>query len=221
MTMIRRLFSSFDPIRGFSLINNSSLIPLIFCPILIDSLFTLIGRNKILNKTTYENIQRELNRTISNSFKRGKPHILMVLFFLVLLINLRGLIPYVFTASAHIRITLTLILPFWLGFILFRITHNKNHFFRHLVPLRTPLPLSQFIVIIETVSQLIRPITLSVRLAANITAGHILMGLARSNITIINISRIILIVLLVLEGAVAFIQSYVFTILISIYINEA
>jgi F-type H+-transporting ATPase subunit a len=104
--------------------------------------------------------------------------------------------------------------------VLFRALNNTNHFLSHLVPLRTPLPLSQFIVLIETASQFIRPITLSVRLSANITAGHILIALCANNIYTINAISSALLILVFLEIAVAFIQSYVFTILISIYMRE-
>jgi F-type H+-transporting ATPase subunit a len=88
------------------------------------------------------------------------------------------------------------------------------------VPLGTPLALSQFITIIERVRLIIRPITLSVRLAANITAGHILIALCRSPIFIINTFTIALFILLLLEIAVAFIQAYVFVTLISMYLSE-
>jgi F-type H+-transporting ATPase subunit a len=82
------------------------------------------------------------------------------------------------------------------------------------------MALSHFIVVIETVSQIIRPITLSVRLAANITAGHILIILIRNTIFIINVIRLALLTLFLLELAVAFIQSYVFTLLLVIYLGE-
>jgi hypothetical protein len=107
-----------------------------------------------------------------------------------------------------------------LGRALFRFINNKTHLLRHMVPLSTPLPLSQFIVIIETISFIIRPTTLSVRLAANITAGHILIRLVRSPIFILNLFSSVLLILIILEIAVAFIQRYVFTILMSIYVNE-
>jgi len=89
-----------------------------------------------------------------------------------------------------------------------------------MVPTGTPIALSQFITLIERVSQIIRPITLSVRLAANITAGHILIALSRASVIILNHIRLILIVLLILEIAVAFIQRYVFVVLITIYLRE-
>jgi F0F1-type ATP synthase membrane subunit a len=89
-----------------------------------------------------------------------------------------------------------------------------------LVPTGTPIALSQFIVLIESVRQIIRPITLSVRLAANITAGHILIALARAPIIVIRHIRVALRILFLLELAVAFIQRYVFVVLLSIYLRE-
>jgi len=95
----------------------------------------------------------------------------------------------------------------------------------HLVPLGTPSFLIPVMVIIETVRNIIRPVTLSIRLAANIVAGHLLLTLLGSQGS--RVSRIILVILiislvllLILEVAVACIQSYVFTILSSLYLNE-
>lgn len=95
----------------------------------------------------------------------------------------------------------------------------------HLVPLGTPSFLIPIMVIIETVRNVIRPITLSIRLAANIVAGHLLLTLLgsqgpSSSGLVIIILLISLILLLILEVAVACIQSYVFTILRSLYLNE-
>lgn len=95
----------------------------------------------------------------------------------------------------------------------------------HLVPVGTPRFLIPIIVIIETIRNIIRPITLSIRLAANIVAGHLLLTLLGSqgpNLIIINLILLIvgIILLLLLEVAVACIQSYVFTILSSLYLNE-
>jgi len=121
--------------------------------------------------------------------------------------------------------TLVLALPIWLGTILFSIIFQYNRLLAHLVPLGTPSFLIPVIVIIETVRNIIRPITLSIRLAANIVAGHLLLTLLGSqgsgiSIIIIIILIIRLILLLILEIAVACIQSYVFTILSSLYLNE-
>ena len=105
------------------------------------------------------------------------------------------------------------------------IIYQYNRLLAHLVPVGTPRFLIPVIVIIETVRNVIRPLTLSIRLAANIVAGHLLLTLLGSQgpfLRLFNLSLLIigLFILLLLEVAVACIQSYVFTILSSLYLNE-
>jgi F-type H+-transporting ATPase subunit a len=90
--------------------------------------------------------------------------------------------PYFFTPSSHPRFTLSIALPLWLGHIVFSIRSQPIYFFSHLVPLGTPGGLVPFIVVIELVRTLIRPLTLAIRLAANIVAGHLLLLLLRNQI---------------------------------------
>merc|ERR1719371_117484 len=136
-----------------------------------------------------------------------------------------GLAPYIFTRSSHISFTLTLAMPILIGRIVFSIKNQYNRLFAHLVPSGTPVALIPVIVIIETVRNVIRPGTLSIRLAANIVAGHLLLtllgsqGPAPRGLVIIGLI-VSLILLLCLELAVACIQAYVFTILRSLYLNE-
>jgi ATP synthase subunit 6 len=218
--MITSLFSSFDPITSYFSINYLITLFVIFFPSSLLFYISTTRRIQLVNNNLINFIEKELKASVRNKNKKGKFNILIRIFFIILLINLIGLIPYIFTFRAQIIFTLRFAFPLWLSFVIFSVLKNPNHFSRHLVPLRTPLPLSQFIVIIETVRQIIRPITLSVRLAANITAGHILMGLCTNNITIFNLFRLVLILLLILELAVAFIQRYVFTVLRTIYVRE-
>merc|ERR1711953_1225168 len=110
-------------------------------------------------------------------------------------------------------------MPICLGRIVFSIKNQYNNLFAHLVPRGTPVALMPVIVIIETVRNGIRPGTLSIRLAANIVAGHLLLTLLGSQGP--NVAGItILVLVLCLELAVACIQAYVFTILRSLYLNE-
>lgn len=220
MNMINRLFRSFDPIGRILSLNYIVLACVFLTPIFITFFFKQTRSLKLITENILTKIEEELRSSINNQNKKGKIILLLGLFIFVLLLNIIGLIPYVFTITAHISFTFSLALPLWLGFVIFRLRKNTNHFLRHLVPLRTPLPLSQFIVLIETVSQIIRPLTLSVRLAANITAGHILIALTRRTITVLNIFSFVLLVLIGLEIAVAIIQRYVFTVLITIYLRE-
>ena len=147
----------------------------------------------------------------------------ITLFFFILIINFLGLLPYVFTPTRNISITLRLAITLWFRVILGTLWINLNSFLVHLVPSGTPLILIPLIVLIELVRNLIRPITLSVRLAANIVAGHLLISLingsayARNFLTIILIRGVILIIL---ECSVAVIQAYVFSTLGNLYLSE-
>lgn len=116
-------------------------------------------------------------------------------------------------------------LPLWLGRIIFSLIYQYNNIIAHLVPIGTPNILIPVIVIIETVRRVIRPGTLSIRLAANIVAGHLLLTLIGSQGIILNNIFLILLILglillIILEIAVACIQSYVFIVLNSLYLSE-
>ena len=143
----------------------------------------------------------------------------------VIINNLLGLFPYIFTSTRHLVTTLSLSLPIWISFILYGWITQTNHIFAHLVPLGTPGILMPFIVCIETISNVIRPGTLAVRLSANIIAGHLIITLlGNTGITLttplIFILILVQILLLMLETAVAFIQSYVISILLTLYASE-
>lgn len=217
--MINRLFSSFDP--ASSLLNRNWSI-LLLTPLwpIFNKFFLMSSRKTFLRNSLNILLNKEIKNTLNNTNTKEKIFWLRRIFFSILILNLLGLIPYIFRVTAHIIFTLTLALPLWFSFIIFSLKNSTQNFFAHLVPSGTPIALSHFMVIIETIRQLIRPITLSVRLAANITAGHILIILMSNTIFFINPVRLTLIILFLLELAVAFIQSYVFTLLTSIYLNE-
>ena len=112
-----------------------------------------------------------------------------------------------------------------MSFIIFGWINNTQHIFAHLVPQGTPAVLIPFIVCIETIRNIIRPGTLAVRLAANIIAGHLLLTLLGNTGPSLTISLLTILVstqiaLLVLESAVAIIQSYVFAVLSTLYSRE-
>merc|ERR1712088_5359 len=170
-------------------------------------------------------LEKELKAVFGESVIQGTIFIFIRIFFFILFNNFMGLFPYIFTRRRHISFTLTLALPLWLGRILLSIIFQYNNLLAHLVPTGTPAFLIPIIVIIETVRNIIRPMTLSIRLAANIVAGHLLLTLLGSQGPILSpVNLIFLIIglylLLLLEVAVACIQSYVFTILSSLYLNE-
>jgi len=221
------LFSSFDPaVRLFSI---SISINWISCSIIIfifPQLYWILGSQ--ITKTL-ENlilyIEDELLAVFSNLSIPGTVYTFLVFFLFIIFSNFIGLFPYIFTSTRHITITLTLALPIWLGRIVWSIFYQYNNLFAHLVPTGTPGLLIPVIVIIETVRNIIRPGTLSVRLGANIIAGHLLLTLlgsqGPSSTSFVFFGLIVsLILLLILELGVACIQAYVFTILRSLYLNE-
>nr|YP_010586528.1 ATP synthase F0 subunit 6 [Psychomyia kalais]UZZ44342.1 ATP synthase F0 subunit 6 [Psychomyia kalais] len=147
------------------------------------------------------------------------------IFFFFMVNNFLGLFPYIFTSTSHLSTNLTLSLPLWLALMMFGWINNYNHMFSHLIPQGTPSVLMPFMVLIETTSNVIRPITLAVRLTANMIAGHLLLNLLSSlknNLPTHLLVFLILIqiILIVLEMSVAIIQSYVFMILTSLYSSE-
>lgn len=116
-------------------------------------------------------------------------------------------------------------LPLWLCFIIYGWLNHTQHIFAHLVPQGTPAVLIPFMVCIETIRNVIRPGTLAVRLRANIIAGHLLitlLGNTGPSLSYILVTLLIIgqIALLVLESAVAIIQSYVFAVLRTLYSRE-
>ena len=165
-------------------------------------------------------------RSILNS--NSNPGILLLPCFLLCYIALNnslGLTPYTFTASRHLTFTVALALPLWLGHMQFAWLSTPIPLLAHLVPLGTPGPLLPLIVLIEIVRNLIRPLTLSVRLTANMAAGHLLLGLLANSAPSLSWGLITavmrcLIALSILEIAVSFIQAYVFRVLSTLYVNE-
>lgn len=221
--IITNLFSIFDPstrIFNFSLNWIRSIIGLTLIPFYFWILPSRI--NKLWNVIVF-NLHKEFKTLLKN--KKGITLIFLSLFYFILFNNFLGLFPFIFTRSSHLSITLTLALPLWLRFIIFGWINNTNHIFSHLVPQGTPSILMPFIVLIESIRNLIRPGTLAIRLSANIIAGHLLITLIGNtgnilSLFILNLLIFRQIALLILERAVAIIQSYVFAILSTLYSRE-
>nr|YP_008080658.1 ATP synthase F0 subunit 6 [Mecopoda niponensis]AFK15635.1 ATPase subunit 6 [Mecopoda niponensis] len=222
--MMTSLFSVFDPstnILNLSFNWISTFIGLLMIP----SLFWLIpSRYSIMWSNILSTLHKEFKLLIGPT-KLGSTLIFISLFSLILFNNFLGLFPYVFTSSSHLAMTLTLALPLWLSFMIYGWINHTQHMFAHLVPQGTPPVLMPFMVCIETISNMIRPGTLAVRLAANMIAGHLLLTLLGNTGPLLSMSSssfliIGQIALLTLESAVAMIQAYVFAILTTLYASE-
>nr|AQP30652.1 ATP synthase F0 subunit 6 [Euhamitermes sp. A TB-2017] len=216
----------FDPtteISNMSLNWTSTAIGLLLIP---TSIWLIPSRNSMMVSLLMNKLHQEMKTILSSGNKNsGNSFILTSLFLLILANNFLGLFPYIFTSTSHLTLTLTLALPLWMSFMLFGWIKNTNHMFEHLVPQGTPTMLMPFMVVIETISNLIRPGTLAVRLTANMIAGHLLLTLLGNNgpsmsHTMLTVLITAQILLLILEAAVAVIQSYVFAILSTLYSSE-
>lgn len=219
--MITNLFSIFDPVSRSFLRNWTSVFwvfLIIATPLFSNKRPLLILINSLI-KAPLTDLAENLSKPRWHVFT-----ILVSIFLVILIINTLGLFSFNFTATRHIVFTLTFSLPFWLSFTLYSLTIKTKHFLAHLVPLGTPPLLIPFMVLIETISSLMRPLTLSIRLSANIVAGHLLLSLLgnfRAFFTAGAGAIIAAYAFFILELAVALIQRYVFVVLLSLYLEEA
>nr|ACC78334.1 adenosine triphosphatase 6 [Laniarius funebris degener] len=154
--------------------------------------------------------------------------ILTSLMIFLLLTNLLGLLPYTFTPTTQLSMNLALAFPLWLATLLTGLRNQPSISLGHLLPEGTPTPLIPALIMIETISLLIRPLALGVRLTANLTAGHLLIQLISTATMALMpmlpavsiLTLLILLLLTILEVAVAMIQAYVFVLLLSLYLQE-
>nr|ABO38969.1 ATPase subunit 6 [Sciades herzbergii] len=154
--------------------------------------------------------------------------ILASLMIFILTLNMLGLLPYTFTPTTQLSLNMGLAVPLWLATIIIGMRNQPTAALGHLLPEGTPTPLIPVLIIIETISLFIRPLALGVRLTANLTAGHLLIQLISTATitlmplmtTVAALTAILLVLLTLLEIAVAFIQAYVFVLLLSLYLQE-
>nr|YP_004857880.1 ATP synthase F0 subunit 6 [Stenopirates sp. HL-2011]AEK26846.1 ATP synthase F0 subunit 6 [Stenopirates sp. HL-2011] len=221
--MMMNLFSTFDPSTSTNLSMNwlSTLLFMLMMPMM----YWMIPNRKNMMITNMINMLLSEFKTLLNKKSFNLMILFISMFLFIMFNNLMGLLPYIFTSTSHMVFSLTLSMSLWISLMLFGWFNNMNNMFMHLIPTGTPMLLTPFMVCIETISNIIRPISLAVRLTANMIAGHLLMSLLGNNL--INKNFIILfslmtiqMMLMMFELAVAMIQAYVFTILSTLYSNE-
>nr|QUJ18485.1 ATP synthase protein 6 [Pomacentrus lepidogenys] len=150
-----------------------------------------------------------------------------LMIFLITL-NMLGLLPYTFTPTTQLSMNMGFAVPLWLATVIIGMRNQPTHALAHLLPEGTPTPLIPILIMIETISLFIRPLALGVRLTANLTAGHLLIQLIATAAlvllplmpTVAILTTILLLMLTLLEVAVAMIQAYVFVLLLSLYLQE-
>nr|YP_010022277.1 ATP synthase F0 subunit 6 [Pentatoma semiannulata]QOL12467.1 ATP synthase F0 subunit 6 [Pentatoma semiannulata] len=221
--MMTNLFSTFDPATSLNYSLNwvSMIMGLILIPY---PFWTMPNRLMIMFTSIIQKLHNEFKMLMGVN-SEGMTLLTISLFIYILMNNFMGLMPYIFTSSSHLVFSLTLALPLWLSLMIFGWYKNTNSMFAHLVPNGTPNLLMPFMVLIETISNIIRPGSLAVRLTANMIAGHLLMSLLGNksldvNNMILTFIILVQIMLLMFEAAVAIIQAYVFSVLTTLYSSE-
>jgi len=183
------------------------------------------SRFQLSGELVYGMITGMLDQNVGAKGKKFVP-LIFTLFMFILTCNVFGMIPYGFTVTSHISITFALAMMVFLLVTLFGIYLHGFHFFSLFLPAGTPWWLAPLMVVIELFAYLARPVSLSLRLAANMVAGHVLLkvmaGFVVSMAIYLKILPIPFIVVLIgFELFVAALQAYIFTILSCVYLNDA
>nr|YP_009109747.1 ATP synthase F0 subunit 6 [Primolius couloni]AHG53068.1 ATP synthase F0 subunit 6 [Primolius couloni] len=225
--MILTFFDQFSSphLLGIPLILLSVLLPTLLLPIPGNRWIT--NRLSTLQLWAINTITKQLMVPLNKPGHKWAI-ILTSLMLLLLTINLLGLLPYTFTPTTQLSMNMALAFPLWLATLLMGLRNQPTISLGHLLPEGTPTLLIPALIVIETISLLIRPLALGVRLTANLTAGHLLIQLiSTATITLLPImptvsilTATILLLLTILEVAVAMIQAYVFVLLLSLYLQE-
>jgi len=229
--MLTDIFSSFDPATRLLFSNFPSILFWSFIIIffLITSSFYWTSQSSFNQFLIFpkETAHRQVTRTFG-AHLRGFSSLITATFLLILIINLSGLLPYVFSTSSHLYLTLSLALPLWFRLIISSFINSPSRFAANILPGGAPDWLNPFLVLAESLSILVRPITLSFRLAANITAGHVVLRLigiyaARalfnprtSTILLLSIQSFYIL----FELGICLIQAYIFCLLLSLYADD-
>src|SRR6267154_1621247 len=189
------------------------------------------GRIQSIAELSYEFVANTIRSTAGSEGMKFFP-LIFSLFMFIMVSNLVGIIPYTFTVSSHLIVTAALALLVFFTVLIYGFYKNGLKFFKLFVPSGIPIYILPLVVLIEIISFLSRPISHSVRLFANMLAGHITLKVFASFVTMLGAMGIagwagavlplgLTVALTALELLVAFLQAYVFTILTCIYINDA
>nr|YP_009571927.1 ATP synthase F0 subunit 6 [Kogia sima]QBH74662.1 ATP synthase F0 subunit 6 [Kogia sima] len=224
--MNQNLFASFTVpvVLGIPIITLIIMFPIIFFPTP-----TRLINNRVVS------IQQWLTKLMSKQLmgthnSKGQTWSLMIISLILFIAstNLLGMLPHSFTPTTQLSMNLGMAIPLWAGTVIMGFRNKTKASLAHFLPQGTPTFLIPMLVIIETISLLIQPVALAVRLTANITAGHLLMHLigmatlALTNTSLLTalITFVILTLLTILEFAVALIQAWTAYLLVSLYLHD-
>jgi len=182
------------------------------------------GRWQSIVELAYEFIANMLRENVGSEGRRYFPFI-FTLFMFILFGNMLGMVPYSFTFTSHIAVTFAMAMVVFVGVTILGFAKHGLHFFSLFVPPGVPIWMWPLLIPIEIISYLSRPISLAMRLFANMLAGHTLLKVFAGFVPVLGAAGILplafVVPLTALELLIAFLQAYVFTILTCLYINDA
>jgi len=220
--MINRLFNIFDP-SSYTL-KTSWIVPVSLLALKTSVSFKYSSLNKLIKSILSFSLEEDYKSSMGRE-KKSIITFILALFMIILLLNVSSIYPHTFSITRQAVPVILVTIPAWLSINLLSFKNDVKSIIVHLVPLGTPTPLINFMVLIEITRNVIRPITLSIRLIANMVAGHLLISLlgnatvAASKLLMLRIPACTL--LSMLEVAVSFIQAYVLTTLLVLYVKES
>lgn len=228
-----RYFTEFKPIAGLNLnFSNSSLFMVITVAAIILYMGVstrkralVPGRWQSMAEVTYEFVATMLKENVGTAGRQYFPFVFS-LFMFILFCNLLGMLPYSFTVTSHIAVTFSLAALVFIGVTGIAVIKHGTHFFGYFLPKGTPWWLAPLMIVIEIFAYLARPISLSVRLFANMMAGHVLLKVIAGFIISMGLAwgwlpLSFTVLLTGFEIFVAILQAYIFTILTCVYLHDA
>nr|UQJ78937.1 ATP synthase F0 subunit 6 [Rasbora cephalotaenia] len=223
------MISLFDQFASPKLMGISLIFIALMVPLLFPNSFPRWTNNRLFTTQTWL-INRFVSQLMMPLNINGHKWALLFTSLMLYLIsmNLLGLLPYTFTPTTQLSMNMGFAVPLWLATVIVGMLNQPTASLGHLLPEGTPTLLIPVLVVIETISLFIRPLALGVRLTANLTAGHLLIQLISTAVfvllplmpTVAFLTATILVMLTLLEVAVAMIQAYVFILLLSLYLQE-
>ena len=182
------------------------------------------GRWQSMAELCYEFVANMIRGNVGAEGRRYFPFIFS-LFMFILFGNMLGMIPYSFTYTSHLVVTLGMAMVVFIGTTIIGFVKHGFHFFSFFLPHGTPWYIAPLLIPIEVLSYFTRPVSLSLRLFANMTAGHTMLKVFASFVVTMGLLGVVPLLAAValtgLEFLIAFLQAYVFTVLTCIYLNDA
>lgn len=227
---VRRLVEMHVGDADVSFTNASAMMVLVV--VLVTAFLTLSMRGRAMVPGRWQSIAELAYRLVASAVRDnvgadGRRYFPFVftLFMFILLSNLLGLIPFSFTVTSHIVVTFALAAVVFIGVTVIAIARHGLKFFTYFVPPGVPILLAPLMVPIEIFSYFVRPVSLSVRLAANMIAGHTMIAVFAGFVIALGFlgfaPLVFIVALYGLEVLVAFLQAYVFAVLTCLYLNDA